>query len=85
MVKISDFYGNWIIENRTSIFYESTFIIISENKLLIYLGPINYVRANSFYDRKFTYDGKNTNISVSFKLIGNELYIKDKDDNVLIC
>ena len=26
-----------------------------------------------------------TNCNNSFKLIGNELYIKDKDDNVLIC
>jgi hypothetical protein len=85
MIKISDFYGNWIIENRTSIIFESTFIIIGENKLLIYLGPINYVRANRFYDTKFTYNGENTNISVSFKLIGNELYIKYKDDDIWIC
>ena len=85
MVKISDFYGNWIIENRTSIFYESTFIIISENKLLIYLGPINYVRVNSFYDAKYTYKEENTNISVNFKLIGNELYIKYKDNDTWIC
>ena len=86
MVKISDFYGYWIIENRTTIYDESTFIIIGENKLNIYLGPINYVRANSFYDTKYTYEGENPYFSVNFKLIGNELYIKDKnDDNTFIC
>ena len=52
MVQISDFYGNWIIENRSTIYYESTFIIIDENKFNIFLGPINYVRKNNFYDTK---------------------------------
>jgi hypothetical protein len=79
MAKISDFYGNWIIQNRSTIYIESTFIIIDENLLSIFLGPINYVRANSFYDTKYTYEGENTNISVNYKLIGNELYIDEGD------
>ena len=55
MIKISDFYGNWIIETRNSIYIESTFIIIDENILSIFLGPINYVRKNNFYDTLVTY------------------------------
>jgi hypothetical protein len=79
MVLISDFYGNWIIQNRSTIYKESTFIIIDENTLSIFLGPINYVRINSFYDTRYTYKGENPYFSVNFKLIGNELYIDEGD------
>jgi hypothetical protein len=77
MVKISDFYGYWIIESRTTIYAESTFIIIDENKLFFYLGPLNYIRVNSFYDLNFTYNGINPYFSVNYKIIGNQLYIND--------
>jgi hypothetical protein len=82
MVQISDFYGNWIIENRSSIYLESTFIKIQENKLYIFLGPTNYVRSNNFYDTKITYGGQNPYFSVTLKLVGNELYI---NDGLFIC
>ena len=85
MLKISDFYGYWIIQNRSSIYIESTFIIIDENLLSIFLGPLNYIRTNNFYDLKYTYLGINPEFSVNYKIVGNELYIKDKDDDVWIC
>jgi hypothetical protein len=82
MVNISDFYGNWIIESRSSIDFESTFIIINENILYIFLGPINYVRTNYFYDLKYTYKGTPPYFIVNYKLIGNDLYI---DNGIFIC
>jgi len=88
MVKISDFYGYWIIESRSSIYgAQSTFIIIKKNTLYIYLGPLNYVRKNNFYDIKYTYYGKNTNCctDVNYKIIGNELYIDGGGGNTWIC
>jgi hypothetical protein len=82
MLKISDFYGYWIIQNRSSIYIESTFIIINENLLSIFLGPLNYIRTNNFYDIKYTYPGINPQFSVNYKIVGNELYIKD---GIFIC
>ena len=69
MLKISDFYGYWIIQNRSSIYIESTFIIIDENLLSIFLGPLNYIRTNNFYDLKYTYLGINPEFSVNYKSI----------------
>jgi hypothetical protein len=77
MVNISDFYGYWIIESRSTIYFESTFIIIDENKLSMFLGPLNYVRVNRFYDLKYTYNGVNPDFPVNYKLIENELYINN--------
>jgi hypothetical protein len=77
MVNISDFYGYWIIESRSTIYFESTFIIIDEKNLYIFLGPTNYVRTNSFYDLKYTYSGINPYFTVNYKLIGNDLYINN--------
>ena len=77
MVKISDFYGNWIIESRSTIFFESTFIIIDEKKLSIFLGPINYVRTNHFYDLIYTFGNRSPSFPVNYKLIGDELYIEN--------
>ena len=77
MDKISDFFGYWIIESRSTIYAESTFIIINENILYFFLGPLNYVRKNNFYDLKYTYDGIKPYFPANYELIGNDLYINN--------
>jgi hypothetical protein len=84
MVKISDFYGYWKIKSRNGIYSETTFMIIDESSIFFFLGPINYVRANSYYDTLITYFGKDPYFSVYFKIIGNKLYIKIIDSELYI-
>jgi hypothetical protein len=81
MDKISDFYGYWIIESRSTIYSESTFIIINENILYFFLGPLNYVRKNNFYDLKYTYNGVKPYFTANYELIGNDLYINNDSDS----
>ena len=58
MVKTSDFIGYWKIKTRNGIYSETTFMIIDESAIFFFLGPINYVRANSYYDTLITYFGQ---------------------------
>ena len=36
MLKVSDFYGYWFIETRSSIYLETTFMSIDENFIRLY-------------------------------------------------
>jgi hypothetical protein len=77
MVKTSDFIGYWKIKNRNGIYSETTFMIIDESAIFFFLGPINYVRANSYYDTLITYFGKDPYFFANYEIIGNELYINN--------
>ena len=82
MVKTSDFIGYWKIKFRSGIYSETTFMIIDESAIFFFLGPINYVRANSYYDTLITYFGQDPYYFANYEIIGNELYI---DNGYWIC
>jgi hypothetical protein len=84
MVTIYDFIGYWKIKTRSGIDSETTFMIIDESAIFFFLGPINYVRANSYYDTDITYFGQNPYYFANYEIIGNELYINYGYGN-LIC
>jgi hypothetical protein len=85
MVTIYDFIGYWKIKTRSGIDSETTFMIINESSILFFLGPINYVRTNSYYDTLITYFGQDPYYyDVDYKIVGNKLYINYGFGN-LIC
>ena len=75
MLKVSDFYGYWFIETRSSIYFETTFMIIDKENIRFYLGPVNYTRVNSYYDTQLTYLGIDPYFQDPYEIIGDELYI----------